>query len=217
MRNTTLSVAAWLLCLTLVLTLAGCQWAARAYERQNGKAVTAVYTGLLDKSVAIVVYADDATTFQYPECREEISAFVAARFRGNVPNIRLLSHKDVINWQNETLNWQALQVKDIGKHFSVDRVLYIELNEFASREPDSDMLLRGRIKASCQVFEVDIPGNQPSWREEIAVYFPDNGPLDATQSSELVVRKRALEMFSENLVNRFYDHRELEKTIKEKM
>ena len=43
------------------VALAGC-WLAAASERANGHKVGAQYTGLTDQSVAVVIYADQAST-----------------------------------------------------------------------------------------------------------------------------------------------------------
>ena len=204
-------------CLMLALAgaLTGC-WAAAAYEQMNGKAVDAQYKGLDEKSVAIVVYADPATTLEYPNSRDEISAFVTEKLQVGMPKVRLLNYKEVIRWQDDTLNWSAVPEKDIAKHFSVDRVIYIELAEYSTREPGSEDLLRGRIKALCKVFEADTPGDTPAWKNDFAVFWPEFMPQDVQHSSDRIVRKRVLDVFAEKLVWCFYDHKELEKTVREK-
>jgi len=202
------------LLVALLLALPGC-WAAAAYERTVGRPVAAQYQGLPNHSVAVVVYADDATLWEYASAREDVAAFVAQQLRMNLPTIKLLDYREVANWQQETLHWEALQVKDIGKHFSVDRVIYVELVEYAAHEPGSADLLRGRIRANAQVFETTAPGGTAAWHADIEAFFPLDGPSDISHSNELTVRKQALELFSKKLVYSFYDHHELDPMVRE--
>ena len=66
---------------------------AAAQERANGHKVAADYTGLADQSVAVVVYADQAQTDEFPDARTEISNFLAAAFRTKIPSVRLLDFR----------------------------------------------------------------------------------------------------------------------------
>src|SRR3954471_19166121 len=112
--------------------LSGC-YLLGAQARAQGREVAAQYAGLANKSVAIVVYVPAATIDEYSGTREEISTFVAAQMRQHLPTTRLLNPRDVVAWQNNTINWYALPEKDMGKHFSVDRVLYIEIAEYSTK------------------------------------------------------------------------------------
>lgn len=198
------------------LALGGCEWLAMGTEKVIGKEVISNYPGLIDKSLVIVVYADPATTFEYPAAREEISAFVTGKFQKTLPSVKLVDYKDIIRWQDDTFNWQGLPEKDWGRHFSTQRVLYIELLEYSTREPGSQDLLRGRIRATCKVFETDAPGQTAAWTEQFKVFWPTDMPELASHSNDLAARRRVLEAFSEQLVNGFYDHREREIPTREK-
>ncbi len=196
------------------LGLSGC-WLFAASQESQGTKVPAQYLGLADKSLAIVVYADQASTDEFPSSRTEISNFLAAAFRTKLPSARLLDQREVSAWQDDTLNWNALPEKDIGKHFSTDRVLYIELIAYTTRANASFGDLQGHIKAVCKVFEVDQPGNGPAWSDVVEVRWPKDRPLDPTTGSEIAVRKRALELFSTELVNRFVEHREYPDSLRD--
>ncbi len=194
---------------------AGCGFLAGAYEQNNGKKVVAAYTGLDDKSVAIVTDVDPATAMEYVSARAEIGAFVTAHFQQFMPKVKLLRYQDVIRWQDDTLQWQGLREKDIGKHFSVDRVLYIELLDYRTREPGATNLMRGRIHALARVFEVDTPGPNAAWEKEFDTYWPPLEPQDVSHVNDTAVRKRVLELFSYDLVGQFYDHRQFNQSIRE--
>ena len=111
----------------LLLTLGGCGlWGGHSYEAGASPKLTQ-YRGLPRQRVVLLVYCDDATTFLYPQARQEVSSFVAAELAKKLPKAQLVNYHTVIDYQNNTPAWDALPVKAIGKHFSADRVIYIEL------------------------------------------------------------------------------------------
>lgn len=181
-----------------------------------GQKVEAQYRGLADKSVAIVIYTDQATTNEFPAAREELSSFIAAQLREHVPTAKLLDPREVINWQDDTLNWFGLSEKEIGKHFSVDRVLYIELLDYSVSENRGFGDLQGHLRANCKVYEVDAPGETPAWTSLVDVSFPTDRPLDPSQTSPDAIRARTLQRFTEQLINSFYDHQKFEQPLKDR-
>lgn len=194
--------------------LSGC-WLFAAAGQVAGTKVTAEYSGLKNASVAIVVYADQATTDEFTENRKELSTFVATTLRSKIPTVRVLNPQEVINWQDDTVNWFGLPEKDIAKHFSVDRVLYIELLNYTSRMGGGYGDLQGDIRANCKIFERESVGNSPVWTGTIESRWPKNGPLEATASDERAVRSRTLQLFADDLVSHLYDHREYENSMRD--
>jgi hypothetical protein len=122
----------------------------------------------------------------------------------------------VIYWQNDTLNWQSLSAKDIGRHFKVDRVLFIEVLDYSMRRPTGVSNLQGRLRAQCKVYETQDAAAGPderghtsaAWTGLIDAVWPSPKPLDPTQTNESAVRLRTLEFFADTLVRCFYEGRE---------
>jgi len=203
------------LAIALCAPLGGCGlfgFIAGSWERTAGKNVTAEYHGLAKKSVAIVVFMAPGIIDEFPSAREDVSGFLAMQMRHKMPDTRLLDYREVIRWQDDTINWSSIFEKDIGRHFGVERVLYIELLHYSSRLESGYGDLQGRVRANCKIFETDTPGNKPAWEAEIDVTWPRHKPKDPNYS-ELAVRKRTIEVFAEKLVAKLYDHKEEEKPL----
>jgi hypothetical protein len=187
----------------LLLILAPLLLAACGTTGNRPKMTPALYTGLADKSVAIVIYTAQANTDEFPGARKDISNFVANNMRLHLPTTRLLNPDEVMNWQDDTINWYALAEKDIGKHFSVDRVLYIEVLTYEARNLKGYGDLQGTLRANCKVFEVDTPGDAPAWTGVIDVTWPRDRPVSASQTNEITIRTRTLQLFADALVGCF--------------
>ncbi len=196
------------------LFLSGC-WLFAASEQMRGKTIAAQYTGLADKSVAVVIYTDQATTNEFPAAREEIASFLAAQMREHLPTARMLDYHEVINWQDDTLNWFALSEKEIGQHFSVDRVVYIELLDYSVSPNRGYGDLQGHLRANCKVYEVDTKTTGPEWSDVVDVNYPKTRPVDAGQTSPDGIRSHTLQDFAEEVVSRFYQHQQFTKPLKD--
>ena len=199
--------------MVLTSALSGC-WLAAADQRMRGKEVTAEYLGLENKSVAIVIFTDQALVNEFPDARAEISGFLANQMRSSLPTTRLLAPKDVIAWQDETINWFGLSESDIGQHFGVDRVLMIELLNYSTTSRGGVGDLQGNIRATAKIFEVDKLSQLPAWRGVFDVSWPKDGPVDVARTNESVVRQRTLEMFASRVTGRLFTHREMDKPIR---
>ncbi len=70
-RRGVLACVGALWCAGLLCGLSGC-WLAGAYERTQGKSVEAVYRGIDNKSVAIVVSTPQAIDFEYPQAQGSV-------------------------------------------------------------------------------------------------------------------------------------------------
>ena len=182
------------------------------------KPVVAEYHGLANKSVAIVVFVAPSTIDEFPSARKDISGFLATQMRLKMPNVRLLDYNEVIQWQDDTINWFSKMEKQIGQHFGVDRVLYIELLAYSSRLEAAYGDLQGHVRANCKIFEVDTsPDNYaPAWEALMEVTWPKDRPLDPNRTNDAAVRKRTLELFARDVIDKLYDHKEFDKGINDR-
>ena len=189
------------------LMACGCSFLAMAGQKAVGVPVPPRYVGLKKQSVAIVVYANQAIAFMYPQAAQEVCSFVSNEMQAKIPSIRLLPCADVLAWQRHTPGWQALPVKTIGRHFGVSRVLYLELVHYRSHAPGARHLMQGRIEANVFVYNTKIPGSGLVFSSHLNTLFPRSGPEPVFDSDNNVVRMRTLELFSRNLTRMFYTWR----------
>ncbi len=189
----------------LLAGASGCQFLGMAYENVAGTPMAARYTDLAKKSVMILVYTDGATEFEYPQARQEISSFLSAELRKHLPKSKLLKSSKVIAYQNNTQGWQALPIKTIGKHFGVDRVLYIEVVDFTAHAPGAPHLMQGHIRAHVAIYNTHLPGGGRVFATDINTLWPKAGPEPVYHTNSNVVMYNALTHFSRSVVQCFYN------------
>jgi hypothetical protein len=199
------------LLLSAVCCLGGCSFISGLFgwggeNASQGRTIASQFDGLKNKSLGIVIYAPSATLHEYTGTREELTYFITAQMQLHLPTTHLLARDEVITWQNEHLNWTAITPRDIGRHFSVERVLYVELLDYSTRKVIERGNMQGHIRAQCKIVNAEDSGTDaPEWTGLIDVSWPPDGPLDPTQTNDSAIRQRVLESFSRCLVECFYD------------
>lgn len=213
-------------CLALPLAIGGCGLfgigGTPPQTNLSNRTSGSPYAGLAGNSVAIVVYAPQATLNEYTATREEICAFVVNQMRQHMPTTRILDPDDLITWQNSTLNWANLSARDIGRHFNVDRVIAIQVLDYSTKRPLGVSNFQGRLRVQCHIYNtaedaagLDANGHlAPAWTGLVDAAWPSGKPLDPTQTNESAVRLRTLDAFADLLVQFFYERREPDSSMR---
>jgi hypothetical protein len=211
------------------LLLAGCGLFGGGQQGWKTSSWGVPYNGLQGKSLAIVVLVPTPTVDEFPRAQFEISSFLINEFAQHISrspldfpatqpasgaagggaggvSFPIMNAQDIINWQSDTLNWQSLSEKEIGKKFGVDRVLFIHVLDYSTHKTLTPGNLQGHLRALCKVVEVDSPAppNEPAWTGLVDVAWPANQPLSPIDTQEDAVRMRTLESFATRLVGYFY-------------
>lgn len=196
--------SAMALLVVLPLALTGCGFFGGVYSDLAGQPVAAQYTGMHKKSVLILVYTDTSTEFIYPQARKEVSSFVSYELRKHLPKSKLLPSSEVIDYQDNTPGWDALRVKTIGKHFGVDRVLYIEIIKYHTHAPGGRNLMQGHIEAHVAVYDTRLPGDGRVFSTLINTRWPKSGPEPVFHTDSSAVLYNTLQHFARSVVRCFY-------------
>ena len=195
----------------------GCGWLAGAYEKTHGRQVLGEYKGLANRSVAIVVYSREDLINEYPSANREISEFLKVELIKAVPTIRLVDPQVVIEWQNNTLGWDRMSEQEVAQHFGVERVIWIELVEYRTKEKGIEGLVQGHIDTNVRVVETGaVDPDSPVWRKDVGVEWPPDGPVDMMRVKETDVRRHTLELYGTTLANAFADHKEFDPSMVER-
>ncbi len=125
---------------------------AQAHEDQMLIEKPAEYD-LSGQTVAVVIEADLVMHYEHPGMANIIAEAVAARIATNVENVKVLSPTDVAHWQYTTSQWTAMSSSEIANALKVDRVVYIQIQNYRLTPPGNQWLWEGRIDALIGVIE----------------------------------------------------------------
>ena len=171
----------------------------------------AEFAGLAGKTVAIMVYADMETQFEYPSAKLELTMLVGQEILKQVKDAKVIDPHRTVVYQEEDIHWDAKPRPELAKLFKADYVLYIALSEFTTHEAGSMNLARGRINAQASLWAAQPPpgGETGVWRKSsISILWPKDQPAGILTGNDDSVRMMIEKLFAEELVRYFYDHKE---------
>jgi hypothetical protein len=192
-----------------LLGTSGCRWFAAPFlmwHKEPTKVVPAEYPHLAGKKVAIVVWADMDTLFEFPHIQLELSEHVRYAMQPNIEKVTFVPNRQIVEAQRRDSAWSRRSPAALGARFEADRVLLIELTQCSTREPDSTHLYRGRISANLKVYDTAQPEAEPVWKGTCEAAFPKDAQA-AWGTDENTVRRATMEAFGQEVANFFYERK----------
>ncbi len=208
-----MSLAMTVLCLAALPTLSGCAALGVAANATAGPMkkvhVTADYTGLADKTVAIVIAADEFVLYRHPRAPLVVGQIVGGQIVANVTGAKLTDPADIVAFQRANPYWATLPYGDLAKRLGVERVIYIDLAEYSTHEPGNKELWQGVILANLGVIETDAanPDNF-AYSNTIRAVYPEGREIGVANSDAGTIQLGMLQSFGQKVGWLFYDHDE---------
>ena len=172
--------------------------------------VKAEFDGLSGKTAAVVVYTDLRTQYEYPDLNLTLSAAISGLLENNVKKIKLIPATRVVRYQDQNIYWAEMDKTELGKALGADFLIYVPVEEFATRLPDSSYLYQGRAACEPSVYDVAKPSREARVKkfDKIRVQYPEHEPSGAVTENDRKIRAETEKRLSERVAWKFYDHRE---------
>ena len=173
------------------------------------KEVDAEFKGLDNHRVAIVIFADQRTQYEYPFARLTLASVIKAELSKRLKAVSVVDPARVCRYQEEHINWESLEKTELGKALGADFVFQVNLMEYTTREPGSVDLFRGRITGQNSLYQVSLNESDARvWRSEnITIVFPQNAPAGIPAGDDMTIRQATEQQYAETLVKKFYKHK----------
>jgi hypothetical protein len=116
--------------------------------------------------------------------------------------------ESVIRFQRDHPETDTQPIIEVAPRMNIDRLIYIEIEQFHTRPEQSLELFRGSITASLKVVEIaDGKAKVAYQREKLHVDYPAKGPEEGTPGlGDADVYEKTLEAFAIQVVNEFVPH-----------
>jgi hypothetical protein len=173
--------------------------------------VSPEFDKLAGKRVAVLVWVEPSTLFDYQYARLELATYVADKLQTEMTQRGLgtdvVKPRDVEEFLQKNVD-AHVNPAVVGRQFKTDYVIYLEVSEFQIRDPQEPQLLRGRIAASVSVHDV---ADDPSaaHRFELApveCVHPEDQPVLLSEANSSLIREGTYRKFAELVARKFYEH-----------
>lgn len=199
----------------MTLCATGC-WVAPAvggmiesYRMNSTRTVPAEYTGLQNKSFAVVVAADRSIQAQNPDLVPLLVTRLSERLRAEAGASGYVPPGIIVTFMNQRPRWIAMTHSELAEELGVDRLIHVDLHEFRLNEPGNRYVWEGIAAASVGVAEVDsFAPDEFAFRREVRVGFPDGKGFTSNDFGGDLVKSRLINRITDRITWLFYTHEE---------
>jgi len=203
---------AWVTCLCLS---GGCATDQHPQNRYVEKP-SAVYEGLKGHKSAVMVWADWRTRTEYNQIQVDTAKQLTEKLEKNpkkdskkseAPAMQFVNPASVVRYQREHPEVMSMPIAEVAPKLGAQRVIYVEVEEFAAHAPDAIMLLRGHAKVTLRVLEVAGDKATVAFEEAgITANYPPESPEGVVPTDKVNVRtiyEGTLNLLTDKLAARF--------------
>jgi len=170
--------------------------------------VDAAYRGLAGQRVGVLVAADDATFFRFPQATRRVHEAVVIGLANALPEATLMTPAAAEDYVQRNPYWATRRPATLMRELGVSRLVTVDLNRYATHEAGNRSVFRGIINANVSVCEADgVDPDNRAFDREVAAQFPDaRTEFGVVNGDEAQIEAAVLSAFSTEVANLFHDH-----------
>lgn len=181
--------------------------------------ILAAYNGLAGKSVGVMVYVDPNAAMNWPTLQLDLANYLQFKLKEAQKDEKLEDLKGTtfpyeprsfIRYQREHPGLEAMPITDVAPKFGVDRLIYVQVNDFTTRADGTITMYLGKIDVTLQVVEIDnakkyatVAYSDPNIRIKFPRKAPDEGLLSGNDRK---IYQGTLDEISTDLAVKFFQH-----------
>jgi len=177
--------------------LAGCTALGYAAYVMPKPDVQPEYQGMRDQTIGVMVWADRGIRIDFPTIQQDLAnaiqnKLIAAQGKEGAKDPKESKARtlrgatfpvlpaSIVRYQKDHPEIEAMNITDVAPKLGVSRLIYVEMDDFATRSVASVELFRGRAKCVVHLVEIDPSGkavvayNKP----DVQVLYPKKAPAE---------------------------------------
>lgn len=159
-------------------------------------------------TVLVVCTAPDSVDSENSTLAYDVIDGVTRRMK--LHGIKVINPDLVASWIDEH-GGIGSDPAELANEFDSDYIIFIEIQSFSFREPNSPKLLRGQATGFVRAYEVTEVAGQARvnnvFGTEFSSTYPKHTPVSEQGRSSLIFQKEYMDRFCDTIAEKFYDHR----------
>jgi len=159
-------------------------------------------------TVLVVCNAPESVDSENSTLAYDLIDGITRRMKRN--GVQVINPDDVAEWIDEH-GGIGSDPTELANDFDTDYIIFVEVQSFSFREPNSPKLLRGQATGFVRAFEVEEIGGHRRvsnvFGKEFNSTYPQHQPVSESGQSSLIFQKQYMDRFCDMLAEKFYDHR----------
>lgn len=181
---------------------------AASAERQGSTTFQPEYSGLEGRTYAVVAIAQRSVQSEFPALQPSLIQRIDARLAAESGASGHVPGDQVTGFLANNPQWVAWPRSRLADELEVDRLVFIEVNEFRTNEPGNEYLWDGLAWVSVSVIERGGNTDAEAFRKEIRVKFPDQSGVGPDLIDKQGVASALLKRAVDRVCWLFYTHDE---------
>jgi len=204
-------------CVSLLLN--GCAAVGVAAHALPPATILPAYDGLLGQSVGVMVWADRGVRIDFAAIQVDLANAVQKRLEAAAPKAKQLKGTtfpvkpaSIVRYQQDHPEIDGSPVNMVAPKLGVTRLVYVEIESFATRSELSVDLFKGTSSASMKVLEVNGTNVKTGYNESgIRVSFPPKAPREGIPNvGDGKIYGGTIDALATQIANRLLPHEEEE-------
>lgn len=203
--------------MALPALLSGCILAGYIAATAPPATVEPQYTGLVGQRVAVIVWADRGIRIDWPTIQSDVTGALQQKLATQTDKKKALegatfpySAVSIARFQEDHPEVESDPIEKTALRLGVDRLVYVELERFATRSELTDELFKGTATASVKAVEVVGGVGRIVYEEsDVQVVFPPSGPKEGSlRGSDYQIYAGTVDALAQRISDRFVPYQE---------
>jgi hypothetical protein len=181
--------------------------------------ILAAYKGLAGKSVGVMVYVDPNAAMNWPTLQLDLANYLDYKLKEAQKDEKLedlvgttfpYQPRSFVRYQREHPGIEALPITEVAPKLGVERLIYVQVNDFTTRAEGTITMYLGRIDVTLQVVEIDpatktakVAYSDPNIKLKFPRKAPDEGLLSG---NDRTIYQGTLDEITTELAVKFFRH-----------
>jgi len=180
---------------SFILLLCGCAFiGVAAYKLAPPPTIQPKYMGLENQSTGVMVWADRGLRIDWPTMQLDLANTVQKKLadfqKGKGRESKTLIGTSfpvlpasIVRYQRDHPEIEAMPITDIAPRLGVNRLIYVELEDFATRSDQQLALFRGTANCTVKVVEIHNGEARVTFEQNnVTTHFPPKAPPEGVNA-----------------------------------
>lgn len=203
--------------LTLLPLVAGaCNVIGAIADKAPRPDIKSAYQGFPNHTVGVIVWADRSLTTDWPNLQLDMGNSIMSKLKqaveAKMPELLGATFPypaaSFVKFQKEHPGLDALPITDVAPRLGVDRLIYVEVNDFSTRADGAVALFLGKMDVSLKIVEITDGKGKSAYDEgSVTSQFPDKATKEGVlNSTDRAIYGGTVDAITTQIVTRLVTH-----------